>query len=130
MGERSEGRRERKRRDRNERREKRREKERKEAKIFEGLSLVNLFPFSGEKIYSEKFKKLFSPRSAGQWLRWVSNSVLFDSRIPSFLLTTLSRIKVQIFGRGGRMSTETIYKQNERKEMALIAKSRDSFGDT
>ena len=58
-----------------------------------------------------------------------SNSVLFDSRTPSFLLTTLSRIKVQIFSRGGRMSTETIYKEKERKEMAVIAKSRDSFGD-
>lgn len=29
------------------------EKERKEANIFEGLSLVNLFPSSDEKIYSE-----------------------------------------------------------------------------
>lgn len=124
-GEEAGGRRERKRRDKNGRRGKRK---RKETNIFEGLayeSLINLFPFSGEKIYSEKFKKLFSPRSADQWLRQVSNLVLFDSRIPSFLLTTLSRIKVQIFGRGGRMSTDTIYKEKERKEMALKQKSRD-----
>ena len=124
-GEEGGGRRERKRRDKNGRRGKRKRK--KKTNIFEGLayeSLLNLFPFSGEKIYSEKLKELFSPRSAGRWLRRVSNLVLFDSWIPSFLLTTLSRIKVQIFGRGGRMSTDTIYKEKKRKEMALIAKEQ------
>lgn len=41
--------------ERKEEREMRRGKrrERKEANIFEGLSLVNLFPSSDEKIYSE-----------------------------------------------------------------------------
>lgn len=77
--------------------------------------------------YIQKLKILFGPRSAGQWLRRVSNSVLFDSRISSFLLTTLSRIKVQIFGRGGRMSTETICKEKERKEMTLIAREQRFF---
>lgn len=58
-GEEGGGRRERKRRDKNGRRGKRKRK--KKTNIFEGLayeSLLNLFPFSGEKIYSEKLKKI------------------------------------------------------------------------
>lgn len=92
MGEGAGKRRERKGRDRNGRgekrgEEKRKRKKRKETNVFEDLicdSLVNIliFLFSSKKIYSEKLKRLSSPRAAGQWLRHVSNSVLLDPQTP------------------------------------------------
>lgn len=74
--------------------------------------------------YIQKFKILFSPRSAGQWLDgFFQIQSSLTPQNPSFI--SVNQVKVQIFGRGGRMSTETL----KRERNDFNSKSRDSFGD-
>lgn len=77
-------------------------------------SLVNMFLFSGEKIYSDKF--IQSHKAVSQWLKQVSNSVLLDPNAPTLSpIPYCQRQKAQIWGIGERMSTNTIYKKREQE---------------